>query len=79
MLAAPASYTPQELFSFGGFMHDLGHGISEAAKIGKQVVDTATPIVQEGKKAWKQADPESYNQYKQYWRPASHAINDFNA
>lgn len=42
-------------------------------------MDAATPVVQEAKAQWKQYDPESYNQVKQYWRPASHAINDFNA
>ena len=49
MVATPYQVTPQDYFSFSGFMHDLGHGVSEAAKIGKQVVGTATPIIQEAK------------------------------
>merc|ERR1712048_272296 len=71
----PVAMTPQELFSF----KDFGNAISKAADYGKKVVDVATPVVQEAKSQWKQYDPESYAKYKQYWRPASHAINDFKA
>jgi hypothetical protein len=67
--------TPQELFSFS----DFGNAISKAADYGKKVVDAATPVVQEAKSQWKSYDPESYAKYKTYWRPASHAINDFKA
>merc|ERR1712054_279682 len=43
-------------------MHTMGHGIQQAAHIGQEVMQHATPVVQEIKHQWKDIDPTSYNQ-----------------
>jgi hypothetical protein len=45
--APPVAVSPQELFSFGDFVHKVGHGIEKAAHYGSEFMQHAAPVVHE--------------------------------
>ena len=56
--------------------HHAGKAVSNVAHVMPQVYQAAKPYVQQVGKAWKEADPNTYNQYA---KPLNQGIKSINA